>query len=104
MFILKYIEKFRWQLFGIPVSKFPTFLPAQSGKAYSQFPIFLWDRRGKASLIVNGGHLDFRMYWGGGRRGEVGGEKQREVAITSLQLAFTERVVPATQAFNNIGH
>ena len=32
---------------------------------------------------------------GGGR-----GEKNRGTVITSLQLAFTERVVPATQAFD----
>ena len=30
----------------------------------------------------------------------VGGEKNRGTVITSLQLAFTERVVPATQAFD----
>ena len=29
-----------------------------------------------------------------------GGEKNRGTVITSLQLAFTERVVPATQAFD----
>ena len=29
-----------------------------------------------------------------------GGEKNRGTVITSLQLAFTERVVPATQAFH----
>ena len=34
---------------------------------------------------------------GGGGGGE-GGEKNRGTVITSLQLAFTERVVPATQA------
>ena len=28
------------------------------------------------------------------------GEKNRETVITSLQLAFTELVVPATQAFD----
>ena len=29
-----------------------------------------------------------------------GGEENRETVITSLQLAFTERVAPATQAFD----
>ena len=29
-----------------------------------------------------------------------GGEKNRGTVITSLQLAFAERVVPATQAFD----
>ena len=29
-----------------------------------------------------------------------GGEKFRKTVITSLQLAFTERVVPATQALD----
>ena len=29
-----------------------------------------------------------------------GGEKNRETVITSLQLAFTEHVVPATEAFD----
>ena len=32
--------------------------------------------------------------------GLVGSEKNRGTVITSLQLAFTERVVPATQAFD----
>ena len=33
--------------------------------------------------------------------GSLGGsEKNRGTVITSLQLAFTERVVPATQAFD----
>ena len=35
---------------------------------------------------------------GGG--GGVGGEKNRGTVITSLQLTFTERVVPATQSFD----
>ena len=35
----------------------------------SQSPIFAWDRRDIARLTVNGGHLDFQMYQGGGRRG-----------------------------------
>ena len=30
----------------------------------SQSPIFSWDRRDKARLTVNGGHLDFQMYQG----------------------------------------
>ena len=29
-----------------------------------------------------------------------GGEKNRGTVITSLQLAFTERIVPATQVFD----
>ena len=33
-------------------------------------------------------------------RGGGGGEKNRGTVIISLQLAFTERVVPATQAFD----
>ena len=33
-------------------------------------------------------------------RGGGGGEKNRGTVITSLQLAFTERVAPATQAFD----
>ena len=33
-------------------------------------------------------------------RGGGGGEKNRGTVITSLQLEFTERVVPATQAFD----
>ena len=33
-------------------------------------------------------------------KGGGGGEKNRGTVITSLQLAFTERVVPATQAFD----
>ena len=43
---------------------------------------------GRASGIIALGE-------GGGR-----GEKNRGTVITSLQLAFTERVVPATQAFD----
>ena len=35
----------------------------------SQSPIFAWDRRDIARFTVNGGHLDFQMYRGGGRRG-----------------------------------
>ena len=38
---------------------------------------------------------DYSSGGGGGR-----GEKNRGTVITSLQLAFTERVVPATQAFD----
>ena len=37
---------------------------------------------------------------GEGGVGRGGGEKNRGTVITSLQLAFTERVVPATQAFD----
>ena len=50
------------------------------------------------------GCLVFQMYRGGGRQGLYfvggGGEKNRGTVITSLQLTFTERVVPATQAFD----
>ena len=35
----------------------------------SQSPIFPCDRRDRARLTVNGGHLDFQSYRGGGRRG-----------------------------------
>ena len=35
----------------------------------SQSPIFPCDRRDRARLTINGGHLDFYMYRGGGRRG-----------------------------------
>ena len=35
---------------------------------------------------------------GGGGGG--GDEKNRGTVVTSLQLAFTERIVPATQAFD----
>ena len=44
------------------------------------------------------------MYQGGLASGIIalggGDEKNRGTVITSLQLAFTERVVPATQAFD----
>ena len=48
-------------------------------------------------------YLDFQITEGSGvgdysSRG--GGEKFRGTVIASLQLAFTERVVPATQAFD----
>ena len=55
------------------------------------------------------GYLDFPMgraseiiaLGGGGGRGGAGRvEKNRGAVITSLQLAFTERIVPATQAFD----
>ena len=35
----------------------------------SQSPTFSWDRQDIARLTVNGGHLDFQMYRGSGRRG-----------------------------------
>ena len=76
---------------------------------------FVRSFRYTASSYRNG-YLDFKMYRGGGRRGlwlgggegreKYGwgggrkGEKNRGTVITSLQLAFTERVVPATQAFD----
>ena len=37
----------------------------------SQSPIFSWDCLDIARLTDNGGHLDFQMYWEGGRRGLV---------------------------------
>ena len=51
-------------------------------------------------------YLDFQItegsgvgdYSSGGEGG--GGQINRGTVITSLQLAFTERVVPATQAFD----
>ena len=51
------------------------------------------------------GYLDFQCTEGAGvgdySSGEGGGgEKNRGTVITSLQLAFTERVAPATQAFD----
>ena len=80
------------------------------GIDWSQSPIFSWDRldiprltatailifnvpRGRAPGIIALG--DVREEGGGG-----GGEKNRGTVITSLQPAFTERVVPATQAFD----
>ena len=39
---------------------------------------------------------DYSFGAGGGR----GGEKNRGTVITSRQLAFTDRVVPARQAFD----
>ena len=67
----------------------------------SQSPIFSLDRREMALLNVNGRHLDFQMYRGSGRWGLLlWGKRARKIEglLTSLQLAFTERVVPATQA------
>ena len=54
------------------------------------------------------GYLDFQMYQGGGRSGIIAlggggggrGEKNKGTVITSAQLTFRERVVPATQAFD----
>ena len=69
----------------------------------SQSPIFSWDRLYIPRLTVTAvlffkctegvGVGDYIL--GGGR-----GEKNRGTVITSLQLAFTECVVPATQAFD----
>ena len=40
-----------------------------TGLDCSQSPIFPCDRRDRARLTINGGHLDFQLYRGGGRRG-----------------------------------
>ena len=74
----------------------------------AQSPIFSWDRLDLPRLTVTG-ILIFKCTEGAGvgdysswgeRGGGVRGEKNRGTVITSLQLAFTERVVPATQAFD----
>ena len=46
------------------------------------------------------GYLDTGIIVRGGGGGVGGGEKNRGTAIPLLQLAFTERVLPATQAFD----
>ena len=43
--------------------------PRGKGIVCSQSLIFSWDRRNIVRLTVNGGHLDFQVYRGGGRRG-----------------------------------
>ena len=49
---------------------FDTFPEAEAKRLdCSQSPIFPCDRRDRARLTVNGGHLDFQSYRGGGRRG-----------------------------------
>ena len=40
-----------------------------TGLDCSQSPIFPCDRRDRVRLTINGGHLDFQLYRGGGRRG-----------------------------------
>ena len=96
-----------WSLnWGVPKEKFHCILHVHLGLLIlnlgnawltrldcSQSLIFSWDRRGP---------LVFQMYRGG-RAGvwdyscRGGGEKNRGTVITSLQLVFTERVVPAMQ-------
>ena len=51
-------------------------------------PIFSWDRRDIVRLTINGGHLDFQMYRGGGSRGLSKRDKAREIITTVL---FHER-------------
>ena len=70
----------------------------------SQSPVFSWDRLDIPLLTVTAilifkctegvGVGDYSSGVGGG------GEKNKGTVITSLQLAFKERIVPATQAFN----
>ena len=53
----------------------------------------------------HGRYLDFQMYRRGQALGIIAlgggrGEKNRGTVITSLQLTFTECVVPAMQAFD----
>ena len=66
-------------------------------------PYFLWDRLDIPRLTVTA-ILIFKCTEGAGV-GDYGsawgeGEKNRGTVMTSLQLAFTKRVVPATQAFD----
>ena len=49
-----------------------------------QSPIFSWDRRGIVRHTVNGGHLDFQMYRGGGRRGLQGFLPNRPRPLSSF--------------------
>ena len=69
---------------------------------YSQSPmIFPLDRRDRARLTINGGHLDFQLYrvqpgesiksTQGAGDGLGGSEKNRGTVITSLKLAFRGR-------------
>ena len=67
----------------------------------SQSHIFSWDRLDISRLTVTG-ILIFKCTNGAdvGDYSSGRGEKNRGTVITSLQLAFTERVAPATQAFD----
>ena len=69
---------------------------------YSQSPIFSWDHLDIPCLTVTG-ILIFNVPEGAGvgdYSSGGGDEKNRGTVITSLQLAFTECIVPATQAFD----
>ena len=72
----------------------------------SPSPIFSWDRLDIARLTVTATSWFSNVPRGRASGiialvgGVGGGEKNRGTVITSLQLAFTERVVPATQAFD----
>ena len=65
----------------------------------SQYSIFSWDRRDIARLIVNGGHLDFQMYWLGGSGGIialVGGGPNHPRPLSSFDTQA--RWQPVTQS------
>ena len=66
----------------------------------SQSPIFSWDRLDTPRLTVNDGQCTEGAGVGDYSLGGGVGEKNRGTIITSVQLAFTERVVPATRAFD----
>ena len=67
----------------------------------SQSPIFSWDHLYITRLTITAVFF-FKCTEGVGIGdfGLGGGEKNRGTVITSLQLAFMERVVPAKQAFD----
>ena len=85
------------------IKKLKKKLPSTIYLDCSQSSIFSWDRLDIPRLTVTG-ILIFKLPRGrasgiialGGRGGQI----NRGTVITSLQLAFTERVVPATQAFD----
>ena len=66
----------------------------------SQSPIFSWDRLDTPRLTVNDGQCTEGAGVGDYSLGGGVGEKNRGTIITSVQLAFTECVVPATRAFD----